>query len=648
MDTTMETKARNRPIGSSYLLKFSSDKDSELDISAIVQELKSSSSFIVWPEVQTRGLYRVSCRRLYIERLAEIEGLLKRTTTGSLEPFVMPDSDTGVLRFWAYTDRFFSPSEELWLLRRLLEQFKRGANNPHTCRSSFVRSLQISGHLLDMWPDHTCEKLVVWKTVLFHPPFSISDQCATIHAFDTLEAYYGPKIAMYFAWLSHFSQWLVLPGVVGSILSRFTGPSSHSLSIFSLLMLLWAAAFLQCWKRKCATLCCHWGLSQDSIDESQNPNFNMKKKEEEEGLALRMLRCGISALVNLGMLTTAFVIMILSLNIQGCINPSHVYLYLPTLSRWGHTLEVAGVGFVPSFVHYGLISWLNGIYRILATKLNDFEHHHDNDEAAAGSLIVKRFVFEAFDCYIGLFYLAFGQPDLSLLRQELQSLYMYDSFRRLTLESLVPLFVQKFWKCPPRTQSGTTQSKSGTNSTSQQLLYDMQQAPYDAFEDYMEMVIEFGYILLFAGVFPLAAALSLVNNVIEMKSDLFKLTFVVRRPDVVRARHIGTWIRVLEALVYCSVVSNVFLFGFATTHMDEAWVSFMSSSSSKYGQWKVGLVFALEHVLMLLVKFIFTAIPDIPPDVQKENARRTWQWKARMTASMKPSKADSLDSSPAA
>ena len=46
---------------------------------------------------------------------------------------------------------------------------------------------------------------------------------------------------------------------------------------------------------------------------------------------------------------------------------------------------------------------------------------------------------------------------------------------------------------------------------------------YEQFDDFLEMVIEFGYITLFASAFPLAGVLSLCCNLVEIKSDLFKL-----------------------------------------------------------------------------------------------------------------------------
>ena len=68
----------------------------------------------------------------------------------------------------------------------------------------------------------------------------------------------------------------------------------------------------------------------------------------------------------------------------------------------------------------------------------------------------------------------------------------------------------------------------------------------DTFEDYLEMFIQFGYVTLFSSAFPLAAMCALLNNVIEVRSDAFKLCMTFQRPFGQRVENIGTWqVRIL-------------------------------------------------------------------------------------------------------
>lgn len=71
------------------------------------------------------------------------------------------------------------------------------------------------------------------------------------------------------------------------------------------------------------------------------------------------------------------------------------------------------------------------------------------------------------------------------------------------------------------------------------------------------MVIQFGYVQLFSSVFPLAALCAFLNNLIEIRSDAFKLCFVFQRPfanDQVRS--IGEWSNVLFYLGIVAIVNN--------------------------------------------------------------------------------------------
>lgn len=55
------------------------------------------------------------------------------------------------------------------------------------------------------------------------------------------------------------------------------------------------------------------------------------------------------------------------------------------------------------------------------------------------------------------------------------------------------------------------------------------------------MFIQFGYVVLFSSAFPLAAMCALVNNIIEIRSDAFKLCTGLQRPFGQRVESIGQW-----------------------------------------------------------------------------------------------------------
>lgn len=70
-------------------------------------------------------------------------------------------------------------------------------------------------------------------------------------------------------------------------------------------------------------------------------------------------------------------------------------------------------------------------------------------------------------------------------------------------------------------------------------------------------MIQFGFITLFVASFPLAPLMALINNIIEVRVDAWKLTTQFRRPVAAKAHSIGAWQEILNGMAVLSVVTNV-------------------------------------------------------------------------------------------
>jgi hypothetical protein len=62
---------------------------------------------------------------------------------------------------------------------------------------------------------------------------------------------------------------------------------------------------------------------------------------------------------------------------------------------------------------------------------------------------------------------------------------------------------------------------------------------YDTFDDFLELVIFFGYASMFSVAFPLAPLIVLVNTFIGCRLDAFKVFYEYRRPPPSGAQDIG-------------------------------------------------------------------------------------------------------------
>lgn len=130
------------------------------------------------------------------------------------------------------------------------------------------------------------------------------------------------------------------------------------------------------------------------------------------------------------------------------------------------------------------------------------------------------------------------------------------------------------------------------------------------------MTIQLGYVILFSSAFPPAALCALLNNLIEIRSDAFKLAYVCQRPFGQRVPNIGTWQHCMEYMGIMAVLVNCALIGLS----GQVHRMFPDMTATQ----TILLIVALEHI-MLCIRFIITcAIPDIPSWLATEMAKIEW------------------------
>uniref|UniRef100_A0AAR2KKJ5 Anoctamin n=1 Tax=Pygocentrus nattereri TaxID=42514 RepID=A0AAR2KKJ5_PYGNA len=104
--------------------------------------------------------------------------------------------------------------------------------------------------------------------------------------------------------------------------------------------------------------------------------------------------------------------------------------------------------------------------------------------------------------------------------------------------------------------------------------------PFDGLTpEYMEMIIQFGFVSLFVASFPLAPLFALLNNIIEIRLDAKKFVTELRRPDAVRAKDIGIWYNILSGLGKFSVIINAFVISFTSDFIPRLVYQYMYSET---------------------------------------------------------------------
>uniref|UniRef100_A0A3Q3FDI1 Anoctamin n=1 Tax=Labrus bergylta TaxID=56723 RepID=A0A3Q3FDI1_9LABR len=112
---------------------------------------------------------------------------------------------------------------------------------------------------------------------------------------------------------------------------------------------------------------------------------------------------------------------------------------------------------------------------------------------------------------------------------------------------------KKSWIDPPEEPQTVTLTQAEIESCMQ--TYE------DTLQDYQEMFIQFGYVVLFSSAFPLAAMCALINNIIEIRSDALKLCTGLQRPFGQRVENIGQWQTAMEAMGLIAIIVNCYLIG---------------------------------------------------------------------------------------
>lgn len=107
--------------------------------------------------------------------------------------------------------------------------------------------------------------------------------------------------------------------------------------------------------------------------------------------------------------------------------------------------------------------------------------------------------------------------------------------------------------------------------------------------------------------------LCLVSNLIEQRTDAFKLCRAVRRPEFVDRADIGVWDGVFDGIGVVAVLTNSMLVAFVGSQISTALSVTASSRETRYGDYRhwVAAV-AIEHTVLFFRFFLKNIIGENP------------------------------------
>ena len=194
--------------------------------------------------------------------------------------------------------------------------------------------------------------------------------------------------------------------------------------------------------------------------------------------------------------------MVLSLNARGYVDEDHKIIYFESISAWAREGGLFDMNTnwaqIPNLVHVLVTNIFDEqIYRPLVKKFTKFEQHFVY-KSYENNIIVKFFVYEFIITFADLFYIAFVRMDIVGLREQLLSLFFIDIIRRLVAELLIPKISAKvrsyFMKKAVMKEAGESEELA------KQAILEVNKETYEPFDDYLEIVTNFGYLVMISSV----------------------------------------------------------------------------------------------------------------------------------------------------
>ncbi|XP_011212703.2 anoctamin-1 isoform X1 [Bactrocera dorsalis] len=373
--------------------------------------------------------------------------------------------------------------------------------------------------------------------------------------------------------------------------------------VFASIMALWAVVYLELWKRYSATLVHRWGLTTFSKHvEHPRPQY-LSKLQKHKDITERWKKSNnilepdvpfwrIKFLPSF----TSYSIMVLFI----CVSLIAIFsmIVYRMAQKASHsilgsdnsmTYKIMVLPMTAGIIDLIVISMLDYVYTSLAVYLTNMEYCRTQTQYDE-SLTVKNYIFQFVNYYSSLFYIAFlkgkfvGYPAkynrilgfrqeecnpggcLMELCMQLVIIMVGKQAVNAIVEMLFPYIMRCIRKLSARMGMRKVESEEKLISCNQWTEdYHLEPSNTNSlFSEYLEMVLQFGFITLFGLAFPLAPLLALINNVIEVRLDAIKMLRLIRRPVAQRASNIGVWYNMMAIVARIAVASSAMIIAFST------------------------------------------------------------------------------------
>ncbi|KAB7498085.1 Anoctamin-1, partial [Armadillidium nasatum] len=370
---------------------------------------------------------------------------------------------------------------------------------------------------------------------------------------------------------------------------------------FACFMSFWAALFLEMWKRYTAEITHRWDLTGFDIQEEHpRPQYlarlsKVKKKTiniitgqyEPKPPFWRMRFPGVIISIS----TVLLLVLMAMVAVVG------VILYrmsvLAALSLHGNDVvtsyAIIFTSATAALINLVCIMIFNQVYARVAEYLTELELQRTQTEFD-DSLTLKIYLLQFINYYASIFYIAFvkgklvGYPGdynrvfgsrqeecspggcLLELSVQLAIIMVGKQAMNTVMEMIFPLI----WKYIRLLM--IPEARREAHSKWPRWAKDFRLVDFDPrglFPEYLEMILQYGFVTIFVSSFPLAPLFAFVNNVFETRLDAKKLLTHYRRPVTQRVKDIGVWFKILDSIGKLAIITNAFIIAFTSNFIPE-------------------------------------------------------------------------------
>ncbi|XP_065837572.1 anoctamin-4-like isoform X2 [Oscarella lobularis] len=354
---------------------------------------------------------------------------------------------------------------------------------------------------------------------------------------------------------------------------------------FAFIMCLWAVFFLEFWKRKEIALAYRWDvLGYEDTEQQPRAAFEAVATEKRENPVTGRLEGYIPPSTTYAKITQGIVIMIFMVCVViAAVLAIIIYrvAIIATASKNSTVRPYSSIlsSLTAAVLQLIAIAILDRIYQRIAEFLTNWENHRTQTEFE-DNFTFKMFLFQFVNYYSSVFYIAFfkgkfnGYPGnyhtpfgfrmeecgtggcMIELTIQLAIIMVGKQVLNNAMELFFPFF-KAWWRRRDTKDEDLTDNKGVSRWEEDLDLADLNQ--YGLFAEYLEMIIQFGFITIFVSAFPLAPLFALLNNILEIRLDAYKFVTLLRRPVSQRAQDIGIWYSILDGVTKFAVFTNAFI-----------------------------------------------------------------------------------------